>query len=121
MALTSAGIGAVAGLAVQPYRSAPGTVATVTVASPRPVAAPQAAASLPADSIEQIAAEVLPSVVRLQTDLGNEGDQGSGIILTADGLIMTNNHVVSAAVEANRTAPGGAHTAVRFADGHTVP
>jgi putative serine protease PepD len=121
VALMSAGIGAVAGLAVQPCLSALGTVATVTVAPPHPVAAPQPAASLPTDSIEQIAAKVLPSVVKLQTDLGNEGDQGSGVILTADGLIMTNNHVVSAAVEANRTAPGGAHTEVRFADGHTAP
>jgi putative serine protease PepD len=117
----SAGIGAIGGLAVQPYLSALGAAATVTVAAPQPGAAPQPVASLPADSIEQIAAKVLPSVVTLQTDLGKEGDQGSGIILTSDGLIMTNNHVVSAAVEANRTAPGGAHTAVRFADGHTVP
>jgi putative serine protease PepD len=115
VALTSAGIGAVAALAVQPYRSALGTAATGRVAAPQP------AASRPAGSIEQIAAKVLPSVVQLQTDLGNESDQGSGIILTADGLIMTNNHVVSAAAEANRTAPGTAHTAVKFADGHTAP
>ncbi|MCW2550399.1 MAG: trypsin-like serine protease with C-terminal domain [Mycobacterium sp.] len=116
----SAGIGAAAGLAVQPHLSALGTAGTVTVA-PRPMAAPHPAASLPANSIEQIAAKVLPSVVRLQTDVGDEGDQGSGIILTTDGLIMTNNHVVSAAVEANRTAPGSAHTEVRFNDGHTAP
>jgi putative serine protease PepD len=121
VALMSAGIGAVAGLAVQPYLCALGTVATVTVPAPQPIAAPQPATSLPADPIEQVAAKVLPSVVQLQTDLGNEGEQGSGIILTADGLIMTNNHVVSPAVEANRTAPGGAHTVVKFADGRTAP
>ncbi|MCW2733628.1 MAG: trypsin-like serine protease with C-terminal domain [Mycobacterium sp.] len=120
VALMSAGIGAAAGLAVQPHLSALGTAGTVTVAPP-PMAAPHPAASLPANSIEQIAAKVLPSVVRLQTDVGDEGDQGSGIILTTDGLIMTNNHVVSAAVEANRTAPGSAHTEVRFNDGHTAP
>jgi putative serine protease PepD len=116
----SAGIGAAAGLAV-PCLFGLGTGATVRVAPAQPIAAPHPAASLPTDSIEQIAAKVLPSVVTLQTDLGNEGDQGSGIILTADGLIMTNNHVVSAAVDANRTAPGGAHTEVRFADGRTAP
>ena len=121
VALLSAGIGAVGGLAVQPYLSALGAAPTIAVAAPQRGAAPRPVASLPADPIEQIAAKVLPSVVTLQTDLGNEGDQGSGIILTTDGLIMTNNHVVSAAVEADRTAPGSAHTEVRFADGHTAP
>jgi putative serine protease PepD len=120
VALMSAGIGAVAGLAA-PCLFGLGAGATVRVTPARPIAAPHQAASVPTDSIEQIAAKVLPSVVTLQTDLGHEGDQGSGIVLTADGLIMTNNHVVSAAVEANRTAPGGAHTEVRFADGHTAP
>jgi putative serine protease PepD len=120
VALISAGIGAVAGLAA-PGLSALGTVETVTVAPPQPIVAPQSAASPPTDSIEQIAAKVLPSVVRLQTELGDESDQGSGIILTANGLIMTNNHVVSAAAEADRTAPGRAHADVRFADGRTAP
>jgi putative serine protease PepD len=120
VALMSAGIGAAVGLAA-PCLFGVGTGATVKVAPAQPIAAPKPAASLPPDSIEQIAAKVLPSVVTLETDVGHEGDQGSGIILTADGLIMTNNHVVSAAVEANRAAPGGAHTEVRFADGRTAP
>ncbi|MCW2511812.1 MAG: trypsin-like serine protease with C-terminal domain [Mycobacterium sp.] len=115
----SAGIGAAAGLDVQQHCPAPGTRAAVKVV--QPIASPQSVAGLPADSIEQIAAKVLPSVVRLQTDLGNDGVQGSGIILTADGLIMTNNHVVSAAVEAGQTGQGGAHTSVRFNDGRTAP
>jgi putative serine protease PepD len=118
VAIVSAGIGGVVGMAVQPHNSA---LSTIAAAEPQPAAAPQVAASLPANSIEQVAAKVVPSVVQLQTDLSNQTEQGSGIILTADGLIMTNAHVVSAAVDADRTVPGGAHTLATFADGRTVP
>jgi putative serine protease PepD len=112
VAMVSAGIGAVVGVTVRPH-----TLALSTIAS----AGPQVAASVPADSTEQVAAKVVPSVVELQTDLGTETDLGSGIVLTADGLIMTNAHVVSAAVDADRTRPGGARTVVTLADGRTVP
>jgi putative serine protease PepD len=112
VAIAAAGIGAVVGVAVQPHMLARSTVAA---------AGPQSTVSVPADSIEQIAAKVMPSVVELQTDLGTQTDQGSGVVLTAGGLIMTNAHVVSAAVDADRTRPGGARTVVTFADGRTVP
>jgi putative serine protease PepD len=56
VAVASAGMGGVTALTVYPHAPAWSTVAT-------------AAASQPADSIEQVAARVLPSVVQLQTDL----------------------------------------------------
>lgn len=55
------------------------------------------AANLPVGSVEQVAAKVVPSVVKLETEFGRQSEEGSGIILSSDGLILTNNHVVAAA------------------------
>ena len=91
MAIVSAGIGGGVALLVQPDRPAASS-------SIIPGAAPSVpAASLPAGSVEQVAAKVVPSVVKLETDMGRQSEEGSGIILSSDGLILTNNHVVAAA------------------------
>jgi putative serine protease PepD len=128
---------------------------TPSVAAPAPVAAGvpapktgavagQPTGQIPAGSIEQVSAKVLPSVVKLQISSGRQREEGSGIVLSSDGLILTNNHVVAAAAQAagsqgsmaselgpdrqdgpsarpfGRTS-GGLEATVTFSDGRTVP
>jgi len=57
-----------------------------------------------------VAAKVLPSVVSVLASSNQSAGEGSGVILTADGLILTNNHVVAGATDLE----------VRFNDGTTA-
>ncbi|WP_078360877.1 S1C family serine protease [Mycobacteroides salmoniphilum] len=50
------------------------------------------------NSVEEVSAKVLPSVVQLKIQSGQQGEEGSGVVLSSDGLILTNNHVVAAAM-----------------------
>jgi len=65
----------------------------------------------PADgSVEQVAATLLPSVVSVLSSSSSSAGEGSGVILTADGMILTNNHVIS----------GATSLQVQFNDGTTA-
>ena len=79
-------------------------VTTITAAAPNGRSAP--AANVPIGSVEQVAVKVVPSVVKLETKMGRQSEEGSGIVLSEDGLILTNNHVVSAAKTSKPGAPG---------------
>jgi putative serine protease PepD len=48
-------------------------------------------------TVEKVATAVLPSVVKVNVSGQSGAGSGSGIILTKDGQILTNNHVVTAA------------------------
>jgi len=55
----------------------------------------------PPNSIAGIAAHVSPSVVEIDSTTPNGTDTGSGFFIDANGYIMTNNHVIEAAVLSN--------------------
>lgn len=68
----------------------------------------------PEGSVAAIAAAALPSVVSIEVRAEQGVATGSGMILKADGYILTNNHVVA-------EAAAGADVTVTFSDGHEQP
>ena len=113
IAVVSAGIGGAAATLVELNHS-PGGITGGTVGAPT-----VPAANMPPGSVEQVAAKVVPSVVMLETDLGRQSEEGSGVVLSADGLILTNNHVIAAAAKPPPGAPPP-KTTVTFSDGRTT-
>jgi putative serine protease PepD len=101
-----AGGGTAGGLLADHYadRSTPATSATTATAA-------TAVAATDGAGLAPVAAKVSPSIVTVLIDSANESALGSGVVLSADGLILTNNHVISS----------GGTVSVRLADGRTVP
>jgi putative serine protease PepD len=83
------------------------------LSSPSTQSAPAVVASLPAGSVASVASALLPSVVSITVSGRDEQDEGTGIILSDDGQILTNNHVVEAAATSGVIA-------VTFSNGKTV-
>ncbi|MBO0678789.1 trypsin-like peptidase domain-containing protein [Mycolicibacterium sp. S2-37] len=112
LAVVSGGIGATTAAVVNDaHRPAPAVHSTSQAPASQP------AATRPVGSVEEVAAKVTPSVVQLSVKQGDHGGEGSGIVLSQDGLILTNNHVVAEAAE----APRGVTASVRFSDGSSAP
>jgi putative serine protease PepD len=61
------------------------------------------------DSVEAVARSVLPSVVKINVQGAEAAGSGSGIIISSDGEILTNNHVASVGA--------GGQITVNFNDG----
>lgn len=66
-------------------------------------------AAAPQGAVEQVAAKVLPSVVSIDVSDGSGLGSGSGVVISSDGLILTNNHV-----------GGKGDLSVVFSDGRSV-
>ncbi|MGW0662022.1 S1C family serine protease [Streptodolium elevatio] len=83
--------------------------ATYTATGSAPV---QSVADMNATGIAAVAKAVLPSVVEISVTTRRTSSSGSGLVLSADGKILTNAHVVEG-------SDGGTIT-VKFTDGRTA-
>ncbi|MCU1472623.1 trypsin-like peptidase domain-containing protein [Amnibacterium sp.] len=89
-ALIGGGAGAGIALAVQPHDQAATASSTTTGASSVTINN-----SKTATAISAVAAKASPSVVTISVNATNESGTGSGIVLSSDGYVLTNNHVVT--------------------------
>ncbi|MEQ3551794.1 trypsin-like peptidase domain-containing protein [Pseudonocardia nematodicida] len=112
LALVAGGIGGAVGADVARSSMSAGGGGALSAPSP------SADSDLPVTPVEAVAERVLPSVVQIRVEggTGNGGAQGegSGMVLSADGLVLTNNHVVAPA------GTGGTMRAV-LQDGRVAP
>lgn len=104
MAAMAVGGGVAGAFAVTAFGATP-----VALPSPAAVARPVTDVATVAD----VAKAVQPAVVSIQVKTPNGGGEGSGVVLSADGLILTNNHVVAAGGQ-------GGQVTVKFSDGKTA-
>jgi putative serine protease PepD len=111
LVLVGGGVGGAVGAWVE-HSSTSGPV-TNALDAPPPKVNP-AGTGAPAGTVAAVAQKVLPSVVMIRVVGASTEGEGSGVILTAEGLILTNNHVASG-------AGPNAKMDVQFSDGTTAP
>lgn len=112
LALVSGGVGGAVG-AMATHSDSDGGSGTVDNALNSPVPNANPAINAPAGSVQSVANKVLPSVVMIKV-VGNQSEgEGSGVVLSSDGLILTNNHVATG-------AGPDAKLTVAFGDGTTA-
>jgi putative serine protease PepD len=63
------------------------------------------------DSLATVVTAVQPSIVTVMVDGANSSSLGSGVVISSDGLILTNNHVIDS----------DGTVSVRLSSGKTVP
>ncbi|WP_371405883.1 trypsin-like peptidase domain-containing protein [Kribbella sp. NBC_00662] len=114
VALTALLVGLAGGVGGAAVYSASNDHTTNSPSVTAPLNGNQAApAAAPDGSVQSAAAKVLPSVVKIAVATSQGAATGSGIVISKDGLIVTNNHVVAGAGQ-------GATITVMLNDGRTV-
>ena len=111
------GVGGAAGWsAIDDPDTGEGTTTRDTLRTDPAEASDAAGGSRPASAsgpdIETVAAAVLPAVVKISTRTAQGSGSGSGVVLSSDGQILTNDHVVAESV---------GDLVVSFNDGTTAP
>ena len=101
--LFAAGIGGVAGAYVNHTNASSSSVTAITGSN----------SSDTASAVGAVAKKNLPSVVQVNETTSSVTGVGSGMVISADGLILTNNHVI-----ADYVSEGGTLTVTTY-DGHT--
>jgi putative serine protease PepD len=116
VAIAAGLVGGGAGAALTATLDDNGTTATAPVSGGTSLQNTNSKTSTPAadGSVEAVAAAVLPSVVSIEVTTAQGGGEGTGIVLSSDGLILTNNHVVAEA------ASGAGSISVTLNDGSTA-
>jgi putative serine protease PepD len=92
------------------YTFANESSATSSLDSPRPASQ---TSNAPAGSVEDVANKMLQSVVQIQVVTRSGAGEGSGFIISSNGQIVTNNHVIEGAAS-------GGDIKVVFQDGKTA-
>lgn len=114
MAATALLVGAAGGVGAAAVYSATNDSSTSAPSVTAPLNGSQAApVSAPDGSVQNAASKVLPSVVKIGVATSQGAATGSGIVISKDGLIVTNNHVVAG-------AGNGGKIQVMLNDGRTL-
>jgi putative serine protease PepD len=92
------------------YNFANDSSAVSSLDTPRPASQ---TSNAPAGSVEDVANKLLPSVVQIQVVTRTGAGEGSGFVISSNGQIVTNNHVIEGAA-------AGGNIKVVFQDGKTA-
>jgi putative serine protease PepD len=106
-----AGGGTAGGVVADRYLITNGSSATAVQTAPQSTLSSASVST--GDQLAVVAAKLAPSIVTITTTNQNEEALGSGVILNATGLILTNNHVIASQGTTTVTLSTGRTVAAR--------